>query len=198
MSESADSFSMLLARAKIGDVTALAQLSAAYENRVRMVARVLLGPALRPHFDSLDLTQSVHRSILIGLRHDKYDVSSPENLVGLAVTIVHRKVARHWRHMRRQVRLSGASPQNTELPTALLSLTSAEDDPSQAAEYNDRVKHLCQHLTTDERVLIEKRLQGYSTVEIAQQLGLNSVTLRVRLNRMRQRLRSAGLLEEWL
>jgi RNA polymerase sigma-70 factor (ECF subfamily) len=198
MSESADSFAMLLARARNGDAAALAQLSAAYENRVRMVARVLLGPALRPHFDSMDLTQSVHRSILIGLRHDKYAVSSPENLVGLAVTIVHRKVARHWRHMRRQVRLSGESSPTDELPTALLSLTSAEGDPSQTAEYNDRVEHLCQHLTSDERVLIEKRLQGYSTVEIAEQLGLNSVTLRVRLNRMRQRLRSAGLLEEWL
>ena len=128
MSDSADSFAILLDRARTGDGAALAQLSAAYANKVQIAARVLLGPALRPHFDSVDLLQSVHRSILIGIRHDKFDVSSPEKLVALAVTIVRRKVAKHWRHMRRQVRLSGESTPSAELPDALLSLTSDEDD----------------------------------------------------------------------
>ena len=39
---------------------------------------------------------------------------------------------------------------------------------------------------------------GYSTAEVAQELGLNTVTLRVRLMRLRQRLRAGGVLDECL
>ena len=40
------------------------ELVAAYEPEVRLVARVRLGTALRPYLDSVDLVQSVHRSVL--------------------------------------------------------------------------------------------------------------------------------------
>ena len=49
---------------------------------------MLLGPALRPYLDSLDLVQSVHRSLLLGLRQEKYDISSPDQIIALAVTLV--------------------------------------------------------------------------------------------------------------
>lgn len=197
MDSPSESFASLMSRARDGDQAALLHLSQTYENQVRLVARVLLGPAMRPYFDSVDFVQSVHRSILIGLRHDKYDVSNSDNLVGLAVTIVRRKVARQWRHMKRQVRLDSETGEIGKLPDALLLLTSA-DDPAQSADFADRVQHVCRHLNADERDLIERRLQGFSTVEVAEQIGVNPATLRVRLNRLRQRLRAKGLLEEWL
>src|SRR5207302_3303979 len=98
-------FASVLARARGGDRAALGQLAREYEPKLRLVARVLLGPALRPYLDSVDLVQSVHRSLLLGLRDQKFDISSPENLLGLALTMVRRKVARHWRHLQRQRRL---------------------------------------------------------------------------------------------
>src|SRR5438477_12507694 len=107
MSEAGPEFVTLLAQARQGDRSALAELSQQYEAKVRMVARVLLGPALRPHLDSVDLVQSVHRSLMLGLRQDKFDISSPDKLIGLALTLVRRKVARQWRHLQRQKRLSG-------------------------------------------------------------------------------------------
>ncbi len=97
MPESAEHFSQLLHRARENDAEALASICQHYEPKLRIVARVLLGPALRPHLDSMDLVQSVHRTLMLGLRDDKYDVSSPEKLLALALTIVRRKVARHWR-----------------------------------------------------------------------------------------------------
>src|SRR5262245_35944565 len=87
-----DDFTGLLARVRRGDEAALAQLVARYEGIVRRAARNLLGPSMRPYLDSLDVVQSVHRSLLIGLRHDKFDISTPDNLIGLAVTMVRRKV----------------------------------------------------------------------------------------------------------
>jgi RNA polymerase sigma-70 factor (ECF subfamily) len=78
-----DDFAALIARAQAGDPTALAELVRRYESRVRLVARVLLGKALQPYLDSMDLVQSVHRSLLGGPRsphggvHGGQGVSAP-------------------------------------------------------------------------------------------------------------------------
>src|SRR3954447_26621985 len=97
-------FADLMARAGRGDEAALAELSRQYEPKVRVVARVLLGPALRPYLDSVDLVQSVHKSLMLGLRQDKFELATPENLLALALTLVRRRVPRQWRRIRRQQR----------------------------------------------------------------------------------------------
>jgi RNA polymerase sigma-70 factor (ECF subfamily) len=80
----------------------------------------------------------------------------------------------------------------------LLSLHSTEADPASAAQHNDAVRHLCRSLDTAEQRMLEMRLQGYSTAEVASELGLNAVALRVRLTRLRQRLRASGVFDDWL
>jgi RNA polymerase sigma factor (sigma-70 family) len=198
MSEAPDVFAALLARARQGDRDALAQLAQHYEPKVRLVARVLLGPALRPYLDSLDLVQSVHKSLLLGFRQDRFDVSSPDKLIALALTLVRRKVARQWRRLQRQKRLESKAGDTTALADLLTSLSSTEPDPARAAQFNDAVRHLCDNLDTAERRMLDLRLQGYSTAEVADDLGLHAVALRVRLTRLRQRLRDNGVLSEWL
>ena len=69
MTQAPDEFLALLAKVRAGDQAALAQLARQYEPELRVVARVLVGPLLRPYLDSLDLVQSVHRSLLIGVRN---------------------------------------------------------------------------------------------------------------------------------
>jgi RNA polymerase sigma-70 factor (ECF subfamily) len=140
-------FSALLARARTGDAEALGELVRTYESEVRIVARVLLGPALRPHLDSLDLIQSVHRSLMAGLRQEKFDISTPENLVALALTMVRRKVARKWRQVQRQQRLSTGPGGADDLVNMLAGLSSREVDPANAAEINDAVQRLCADLS---------------------------------------------------
>jgi RNA polymerase sigma-70 factor (ECF subfamily) len=196
MTEPADGFAALLERARRGDRAAMAELTARYESRVRIVARVLLGPALRPYLDSVDLVQSVHRSLMVGLRDDRFDLATPDNLVALAVTMVRRKAARHWRRLRRQRRVDGDP--GADLPSLLTSLSSPQPDPAGAAQFADAVSHLCASLDETGRRLLELRLQGYSTAEMAAELGLSDVALRVRMTRVRQRLRAAGVLDDWL
>jgi RNA polymerase sigma factor (sigma-70 family) len=191
-------FTVLLARARGGDQEALTLLTREYESKVRLVARVLLGPALKPYLDSVDLVQSVHRSLLLGMRQEKFDISTPDNLIALAVTLVRRKVARHWRHLKRQQRLERRANDSGSVADVLTSLSSPRADPAQAAEFNDQVEHLCANLNDAERRLLELRLQGCSLAEIAHELGMSAVALRVRLTRLRQRLRSTGVLDDWL
>jgi RNA polymerase sigma factor (sigma-70 family) len=148
--------------------------------------------------DSMDLVQSVHRSLIVGIREEKFDISTPENLIALALTLLRRKVARQWRRARRQQRLHSGGASIDLLPTILLDLTTSEADPAALAQYHDQVEQLCRHLDATERHILALRVDGYTTEEIAQQLGLNHVTLRVRLTRLRERLRTSGVLHDWL
>ena len=196
MPETENEFAALLARARLGDAAALEELARRYEPEVRLVAHVQLGPALRPHLDSMDLVQSVHRSLMLGLRAGKFEVGSSDQLVALALTLVRRKVARKWRHLRRQQRLS--SGPGGELARALASLAAPGTEPAEAAQIDDSLRHLCAAMDETERRVIELRLEGHSTAEVARELGLDADVLRVRLSRLRQRLRTCRVPDEWL
>lgn len=198
MPDTENEFAVLLARARRGEAAALGELARRYEPEVRLVAHVQLGPALRPHLDSMDLVQSVHRSLMLGLRAGKFDVSNPDRLVALALTLVRRKVARKWRHMRRQQRFLPGPGGGGDLARALGSLAAPTPDPARAAELRDALEHLCAGLDETERRVMELRLQGHSTAEVARELGLDADVLRVRLSRLRRRLHACGVLEEWL
>src|ERR671914_741357 len=137
MTSAGQSFATLLGRARQGEPEAVSELCRQYEPRLRVVARVLLGPALRPALDSMDLVQSVHRSLLIGIREQKFDISTPENLIALALTLLRRKVARQWRRVQRQHRLQASESSLDLLPTILAELTTREIGPAEAAQYHD-------------------------------------------------------------
>ncbi len=192
MSSTSDSFAELLQRARSGDQGAFTEVVRRYEPEVRVVAHFLLGRDLRPHLDSLDLVQSVHRSLLLGLRNDRFDIATPEKLVALALTMVRRKAARHWRRCKRQQRLD---TDGDRLPAAL---TCGHDDPACAAQIQDALQHLWNNLDAEERRIVEMRLEGQSTAEVARTLSLDADVLRVRLSRLRHRLRATGVLSEWL
>jgi RNA polymerase sigma-70 factor (ECF subfamily) len=196
--EPAVEFLDLLERGRNGDQEALTLLVQEYEREVRVMARVLLGPALRPYLDSVDLVQSVHRSLLIGLHGGRFQFNSPQDLLALAVTMVRRKVARQWRHLQRQKRLESVTSNSQNLPEVLVSLSSSTDDPVRAAQFNDQVRELCRHLSEAEYTILQMRLAGYDTAEIGAHLSLSSVALRVRMTRLRQRLKETGVLDDWL
>src|SRR5205085_3644791 len=102
----------------------------------------------------------------------------------LALTMVRRKVARNWRHFQRQQRLNPASGDSGSLSDVLTSLHSAEADPARTAQLNDAVRHLCTGLDATEQRIMEMHLAGYTTGEIASDVGLNPIALRVRMSRL--------------
>lgn len=196
----APDFADLLRRAADGDAAAVDALVTQYEPKVRIVARVLLGPALRPYLDSVDLAQSVHLSIVAGLRDNRFRVATPDDLIGLAVTVLRRKAAKHWRHLQRQRRLSGdgSARGGANLSGVLAALSSGGIDPAADAQFRDQLDHLCAHLDDAERQILDQRLDGHTPAEIADRIGVSRVALRVRLTRLRQRLHAAGVVTDWL
>ena len=195
-------FSQLLDAARSGDQDALQRIAAQYEAKLRIVARVQLGPALRPYLDSQDLVQSVHRSLMVGLRDARFDISSPDKLLALTLTMLRRKIARHWRRNRRQQRLQTPSEsggdETLDIADLLTSISTPQLEPAAAAQFRDSVVQLCRSLDPLERQIVDLRLEGFAAPEIATRAGLTSVNVRVRMTRLRQRLIAAGVLDDWL
>ncbi len=185
-------FSALLARAGQGDHDALARLMTAHEGRLRQLAHSRLGPGLRRYVSTLDIVHSVQKSLLLGLRWQKFDIASPDKLVGLAVTILFRKIARVARQARRE----------RELGQHLYEQHGGRIDvvPSAAGaiEENDAFAHLAKHLDKTERELVELIRQGHTTKSAADALGLDPDFARVKLWRAKKRLAASGRLRDQL
>lgn len=112
--------------------------------------------------------------------------------------MLRRKIARHWRHLRRQERLSSGSNDSGDVVLLLTSLSTPQPGPAAEAQFRDTVAHLCKSMDAVEQQLVDLRLQGFNAPEIASQLGLSPVNVRVRMTRLRQRLAAAGVLDDWL
>lgn len=192
-------FSELLQKAAGGDQAAQAIICERYERQVRIVVRVLLGPKLRQHLDSADLMQSVHGCILNGLQNQQFEISNPEKLIALASTLARRKIARKWRTHRRQVSASYGNADDSSIAPRIPDTlqTDSVNDPQLVAEYNDVFRDIVQRLSEPERVMLEMRLEGFSTKEIAGILDLHPVAVRVRWTRLKQRLQASGVEQAW-
>lgn len=194
MSDTGDQFNSLLKQAQDGDADAVAHIVRLYEPEVRRAARVLLGPALRPLLDSVDLAQSIHRSVLVHLRKGKFEVTSADHLMALALTMVRRHIARHWRRIRRQIHLTADAADDT---TATGPAPDA-DDPARQVEHAEQIEHVLGRLNEVDRRLIELRLLGHSTADAARSLDLDPDVARVRLSRLRARLRLETADPQWV
>ncbi|HJZ56079.1 MAG TPA: sigma factor-like helix-turn-helix DNA-binding protein, partial [Gemmataceae bacterium] len=73
-----------------------------------------------------------------------------------------------------------------------------EPDPAQEAQFRDAAHQLYARLGETEQRMLELRLEGHGTDEIAARLGLNPIALRVRFSRLRKRLEESGVRAEWL
>lgn len=185
MSPSLQDFAELVSRSQAGDETAMAKLVTMYGKALRRAARVLIGAPLRPVLDSVDLVQSINIILLQGLRRNKVDVTSPEKLMALCLTLLRRRVARYWRRIKidnAAVKASGA---------ALAANSNRRGDPSQALQVSETLAEL----EEPDRRLVALRLWGYSTAEAARELGMDAAVLRVRLARLRKKLRDKGIIK---
>jgi RNA polymerase sigma factor (sigma-70 family) len=194
MLEPDDEFRRLVKRSQAGDADATAQLVQKYEKQILIVARARLGRALRPLLDSVDLAQSINRMILEGLHNQQFDFSTPNKLVNLAIKLLTRKLAQHWRDLRRQQRVEVGN----DWMIFFESVAGREPDPSQNAAGRDLVNQVLASLDEAETRLLELYMDGYTQIEIAEKLSIAHTALRTRLSRLRQRLKMSGLLVDWL
>jgi len=184
MTTSSNEFQLLMSKAMDGQSDAVATLILRYEPQIRVVVRARLGASLKPYLDSMDIVQSVHRDMITGLQRGQFEIESQEKLIALAATIVRRKIARHWRHLKQEAAFPEyelADPRPVDEPVDVLS----------AQELSDEI---LDRLDEEDRKVLELRILGHSTAEAARRLGLNPNVVRIRLSRLRKKLGAmAGL-----
>jgi RNA polymerase sigma factor (sigma-70 family) len=184
----------LLARVRGGDDAAAAELVQRYERVVLRSVRSRLGKSMRSAMDSMDVMQSVHRSLLTGVKNKRFELATPQQLIGLAVVMVQRKVARHWRKLK-QFPAAGAGAAGQSAVTTLESIASDESAPSEMAAASDLLDRLLGQLGDLDQQLVRLKLDGHSSVEAAKILGREPAFIRMRWSRLRQVLRDGGYLD---
>jgi len=190
-----DDFTNLLARVRGGDDLAAAELVRRYERAVLRSVRSRLGKHLRGAMDSMDVMQSVHRSLLTGLKNERFQFASPQQLIGLAVVMVQRKVARHWRKLKR-FPAAGATQADASRATALDDIAGDDVAPGETASANELLEQFLAALDNFDRELVRLKLAGHSSAESAAVLGRDPAFVRMRWSRLRQLLRARGFASE--
>ena len=185
-------FENLIARIRNGDESASAELVQRYERPVIRAVRARLGSRLRRVLDSMDVMQSVNRSLLVGLRSQKFQFSEPAQLIALAVLLVQRKVARHWRSVKRTLPIE---PKGGASENPLLDVGSHEPEQSSVIAAEELLQRFLTFLDDLDRQLVQLKLDGHSSVEVAAVLKLDPAFVRMRWSRLRDKLRASGLVE---
>lgn len=192
-------FTRLIERIRAGDEGAVQELVSRYESDVRAIAGRRISPQMRPYLDTVDLVQSMHRSLLIGLRNDRFTIHSRQQLFALVVTIVRRKAARHWRKVKRQHRLSGRDTIGSPVVMDLVAAISRRElEPGEAVANQDSLEQTLNKIDPVYRDVIRLRLDGHSTIDACRILGLDPDVTRVQLSRIRRKLMSFGIDETTL
>lgn len=186
-----DDFAVLLARVRGGDDVATAELVQRYERAVLRSVRSRLSQSMRGALDSMDVMQSVHRSLLTGVRNERFHFTTPQQLISLAVVMVQRKVARHWRKLKRFPMTNSPSAESKS-GQSLEAVASDDSAPSEIATANDLLERFLSELNDFDRQLVHLKLAGHSSVESAALLGREPAFVRMRWSRLRQLLKDRG------
>lgn len=181
-------------RVRAGDESAACELVQRYERTVLRSVRSRLGKSMRRTLDSADVLQSVHRSLLIGIKNERYHVSSPQQLIGLAVVMVQRKAARLWRKLK-HLPTSGLDAADSR-ETRVDRIASPDPTPSETVSAADLLEHFLSQLDELDQRLVRLKLDGHSSAESAALLGRDPAFVRMRWTRLRQKLRDRGYREK--
>ena len=183
----------MLQRVRQGDEAALIRLLEKNAPFLQRAAQHLLGNLLQPHLDSEDIIQSVCRSLLIGFRGKQFTFATSDQLLALATTMLRRKIAHQWRHLKHVPGVGADTVHDDQL-----SEIPAKPSSEPTLDLDDELHHLLRHMDAVDRQLVELRFKGYSTADAARELGMDPHILRVHLGRIRKRLRDSGGLPDWM
>lgn len=185
-----ESFRPRLDEVRSGDQSAAAEITRQYTAALVGLARRQIGPRLGQRVDPEDIVQSTYRSLFVRLREGEYELGSGEDLWRLLAAMTLNKV-------RRQARFHAARRRDMRLEAASGELVAEHVDggqpgPEEAAELVDELQALVAHVRPRDRAIVELRLQGLSTAQIAAQTQRAERSVRRVLQQVREQLEAAN------
>jgi len=174
-------FRNLLQRVRAGERAAAAELVRQYEPEIRRFIRLRLnGSRLQRAFDSGDIFQSVFLNFYVRVMGGEFDLEEPTQLLRLLVTMARNRLTDHARRPSARTQDGG---------TGLWEgLAARGDSPSDAVAQEEMLRKVLDLLTPEERDLAEKRGEGRTWQELADEYRSTPDALRKQLARALERV----------
>ncbi len=168
------------------DVIDMDALWRRYHLRLLTMAQQQLRMSPQRMADEHDVVVSVFKSFYRAAQEQRIDKDADENaLWRLLVTLTARKSIKLLRHAGRDKRDSRLLESDVNVDA----LVSEEPTPEFAAAFVDQYQELGAQLPDDDmRLLLQRKLEGFSNLEIAQQLDCSMRTVKRRLTLLRELL----------
>ncbi len=178
MPEDTVAFQNLIAQVRQGNAEAAKQLYETFVGRLIRLARQKLPADVQVKLDPEDVVQSAMRSFFGHLQAGEYELRNRDALWSLLALITLRKCGHKikfylaaCRDLRKEVRAHETLDENSCAEPAVFQALAREPNPAEQAQLIESVQLLMQRLNRKQRRIVMLRLQGYSTAEIARQLG---------------------------
>lgn len=175
---------------RVGDGSALAQLWSRYYQRLVALARRRLGPAHRGICDEEDIAAEAMQSFFRRARAGSYpELGNRDELWRLLAAITKRKAINQLRHDHCRKRYSGETQEtlhSSSWADEVVRGADADWSPEEQVIFRETLNHLLAGLSVELREIAIGRLQGYTLVEIAGQIGRSVPTVERRLRLIRE------------
>ena len=165
------SFIELIRQVRAGSEAAARELVCQFEVEIRREVRSRLrlrDSRIRRVFDSMDVVQEVLQSFFFHAAAGRYELSSPNHLCRLLVTMAQNKLAEQVRYLHR-ARRDNRRTEGVE-PRESVGLA-AGPSPSGIVANRELMQELQRRLSAEEWRLVELRVEGMTWVEVASALG---------------------------
>lgn len=178
---------VLIEQFKAGSESAARELFDRYCERLMRLARRRIGQRMTSRVDPEDVIQSAFRTFFTRVRKDEFKFEGENDLFKLLVRLTVHKTLR-------QVAFHRAAKRNPELEAAqasdayelLQQLTDSDPPPEVEVALVDEFERFMNQLPAFDRRVLEMKLQGYSTTEIAEALSSYDRKIRRVLERIQE------------
>ena len=181
----------LLRRFRNGEQDAATQLYLRYSARLQSWASSQTSAAFTARFDEEDVVQSVFRTLFRRVSEGLYDVPPGEELWQLLLVIALNKIRKLATYHRAQKRDVGKTHGSEALELVDGRHLSYDETSLQILQIV--LEDLLRHLPATQRSIVELRIEGHKTVDIADRTGRSSRTVERVLQGFRLKL--SGLLD---
>lgn len=179
-----------------GSESAARDLFDKYCERLMKLAKRRIGQRMASRFDPEDVIQSAFRTFFTRVKNDEFTFEAEDDLFKLLVRLTVRKTLRRIEHhsaAKRNPNLEAAQRTDDVEPFSLVA--SQTVTPDMEVALIDEFQDFIGNLPELDRKVIELKIQGYSTVEIAEQVGSYERKVRRVLERI-EKLSGAADTEE--
>jgi RNA polymerase sigma-70 factor (ECF subfamily) len=177
----------LIAEFKAGSESAARELFDKYCERLMKLARRRIGHRMTSRIDPEDVLQSAFRTFFNRVRNDEFEFHQEDDLFKLLVRLTVHKTLRQIAYHRAQKRNPELEAgQGSEAHEILQQITAGEPPPEVEVALIEEFEKFMGQLQPFDREVLGMKLQGFSTVEIAEKLGSYDRKIRRVLERIQE------------